>query len=155
LVKLRRYIDGSGPAPLVRVSMQSVKRIDVAFAREAIIALVPHYRGSSAICLVDLADVDVFDNVAAAAVSARVPLTVWNGEQVRTAGKAPSPGNRRALALALSRSELRATQLAAAADITVANASTKLKQLSAEGFLLRRQELSPSGGIEFVYRRIG
>lgn len=154
-VRLRQHIDSRGPAALVRVSLQSVKRLDVTFAREAIIGLVQHYRGSAAFCLVDLPAGDVLENIAAAAAREALPLTIWSGDEVQIVGKFPSPGNRQALGLALARAELRAADLAAASKISVANASTKLKQLWADGFITRRQIIAPSGGTEFVYRRTG
>lgn len=153
--KLRQHIDGRGPASLVRISLQSVKRLDVTFAREAIIGLVQHYRGSPAFCLVDLPAGDVFGNIAAAAAREALPLTIWSGGEAQIVGKSPSQGNRQALGLALARAELRAADLAAASGVSIANASTKLKQLWADGFIMRRQFIAPSGGIEFVYHRIG
>ncbi len=39
-------------------------------------------------------------------------------------------------------------------EITIANASMKFKQLWQQGFLLRREDISESGGVEYVYYRI-
>jgi len=44
---------------------------------------------------------------------------------------------------------------AAALDISVQNASTRLKRLSEEGFLLRTEAAAESGGKEFVYQVVG
>ncbi|HKV08338.1 MAG TPA: DNA-binding protein, partial [Thermoanaerobaculia bacterium] len=60
-----------------------------------------------------------------------------------------------AFRFALERTGARASEFAAAAQISLTNASTKLKQLWEQGFLLRRENLAPSGGIEFEYFRIG
>ena len=39
--------------------------------------------------------------------------------------------------------------------MSIANASTKFKQLWEQGFLLRQESVADSGGVEFVYQRIG
>jgi len=39
--------------------------------------------------------------------------------------------------------------------MSVANASNKFRQLWEKGFLLRREEVAESGGMEYTYFRIG
>ena len=52
--------------------------------------------------------------------------------------------------------ERAATEFAAATPkMSIANASTKFKQLWEQGFLLRREDVAESGGVEFTYYRIG
>ncbi|KPC06070.1 Uncharacterized protein AC500_2039 [Pseudomonas amygdali pv. lachrymans] len=40
-------------------------------------------------------------------------------------------------------------------EISVPNASTKLKKLLDQGYILRAEETAESGGIEYVYHAIG
>src|SRR3546814_15788068 len=72
-------------------------------------------------------------------------------------GGEPSPGNREALAYALSLPKAKAAEFAeqSKANISIANASTKFKQLWEQGFLMRSEGAADSGGVEFEYRRIG
>lgn len=140
---------------VIQLSLEGVKRMDVTFAAEVIIEPVRRYLGVKAICLVQLSDSDVAENIAAAAQCGRVPVTIWDGDVARIAGLLPRAGTREALGLALQRPSLRATELATMLDISLANASTKLKQLWQAGFLLRDDGIAKSGGPEFVYRRIG
>ena len=144
----------SDPAPF-RISMMGVRRIDVTFATVAIVEPIRQYLGTKSVCLVDLADQDIFENIAAAADRLNVPLTIWNGDRVQMAGPPPSSGLREALDYALNRTELRAAELARAQRLSITNASTKLKQLWAKGYLMRDEAWARSGGAEFVYRRIG
>jgi predicted transcriptional regulator len=58
------------------------------------------------------------------------------------------------LQLALSRASITASAAAKALDLKITNASMKLKQLEQQGYLLRKEVVSPSGGKEFVYLRI-
>ncbi len=69
---------------------------------------------------------------------------------------APSKGTSSAFEFALERPRTRAAEFAAKIpDMTIANASTKFKQLWQNGFLLRREDVSDSGGVEYSYYRIG
>jgi len=141
---------------VVKLSMEGVERIDASFASEAIVELVRRYRGEKGICLVDLSDAEVRFNVDLAAARVNVPVTVWNGKVVEVIGGQPSTGNRGALEFALGRSEARATEFAESAEaMSIANASTKFKQLWEQGFLLRSESAADSGGVEYLYQRIG
>jgi len=140
---------------VIRLSLEGVKRMDVTFASEVIIEPVRRYLGIKSICVVHLASSDLAENIMAAAQRHQVPLTIWNGEAVRVVGLAPRAGNRDTLAYVLKRQQVRAAELAEAFNISVANASTKLKQLWEAGFLMRDDGVAKSGGPEFVYRRIG
>jgi predicted transcriptional regulator len=55
----------------------------------------------------------------------------------------------------MARTLSKATEFAADKGISIANASMKFKQLWERGFLLRREATADTGGIEFVYQRIG
>lgn len=136
--------------------MEGVERIDASFASEAIVELIRRYRGSRGICLIDLSDAEVRFNIDLAAARVNVPVTIWNEGKAEVIGGQPSPGNREALEFALSRHQVRAAEFAdVSANMSIANASTKFKQLWEQGFLMRMESAADSGGVEFVYRRIG
>ena len=147
---------GVDPGPeLFRLSLKGVKQMDVSFASVVIAETVKHYLGTKSICLTDLGDPDLTENIAAAALRAAVPLAAWNGAAGQMLGPPPTPGNRAALAYAMERGEVRAPQLAQAHKLSIANASTKLKQLWEQGYLMREEGTAPSGGTEYRYCRIG
>lgn len=153
--RLVSYIESRPGQELFRISMEGVEQIDASFASEAIVELIRRYRGKKGICLVDLIDPEVQFNISLAAERASVPLAVWNEGAVEIIGGQPSQGNREALEFALARSQARAAELAETKDYSIANASTKFKQLWEQGFLMRNESAADSGGVEFVYRRIG
>lgn len=155
LQNLVAYIEAHADQPVFKLSMKGVRRIDVSFASEAIVELVRRYRGTKGICLVEIEDDNVIENLDAAAGRVSVPIAIWDGKSVRVIGARPSPGNREALEFALSRAHARAVEFAETASISIANASTKFKQLWEQGFLMRSEGSADSGGVEFVYRRIG
>ena len=125
------------------------------FAAEALVGLVARYGGERRLCLVDLTDADITENIAAAAERMQVPVTIWQGHRVQVLGVPPGSGARHALAFALARPQVRAADYAAAAGLSITNASSRLNRLWSSGCLLRRAGSASSGGAEYVYRPIG
>lgn len=153
--KLVSFVEEHPAQQLFRLSMEGVRQIDASFASEAIVELIRRYRGTKGICLVDLIDPEVRFNIDLAAARVSVPVAVWNGNTVQMIGGQPSQGNREALEFALKRPYARAAELADTMNFSIANASTKFKQLWEQGFLMRTESAADSGGVEFLYRRIG
>lgn len=156
LERLINAIESRRGEQVFKLSMEGIERIDASFASEAIVELARRYRGKKGICLVDLSDAEVRFNIEAAAERVEVPLTVWNGKKGEVIGSQPSAGNRGAFEFALARPQARAAEFAETMDaMSIANASTKFKQLWEQGFLLRSESAADSGGVEFLYQRIG
>lgn len=152
--KLSRQITAHASATLVRIAMDGV-RLDASCASASIIALVSEHLGSRSICLTQLDDPDLFENVAAAAERARVPVAVWNRAGIHMVGPLPNTGNQQALAFTLAQREVRAAEFSQIARISITNASTRFKQLWESGYLMRSAGTAASGGSEFIYRPIG
>jgi len=153
--RLLAFVEAHPGVMVFRVSAADVKRVDISFASETLVELARRFRGSKGFCLVDLDDADMIENWEAAAAKKSQPLVIWNGEEARVIGLEPSQGNREALRFALCRTTARASEFAdETPKMSIANASTKFKQLWEQGFLLRRESVADTGGVEFVYHRI-
>jgi hypothetical protein len=153
--RLMAHFDSVPDQRVVRISMEGVERLDASFASEAIVEVIKRYRKTKGICLVDLANSGIRLNIDLAAERVGVPVTVWNGKDVEVIGLKPSMGNREALDYILGHAGVRAAEFAEHAGISIANASTKLKQLWEQWFVMRSESAADSGGVEFLYRRIG
>lgn len=154
--RLLRFVEANAGTIVFKVSLKDVRRLDISFASETIVELARRYRGLKGFCLVDLSDEDLIENWDAAAAKKSQPILVWKGRTARILGCEPSPGNREAYEFVLSRSKVRAVEFASTTKgMSVANASMKLKQLWEQGFLLRRESIADTGGVEFIYHRIG
>jgi hypothetical protein len=149
--QLSQHIAAAPEAEVIRLSMQGMKRIDTAFALEAIVRLVDEYRATRPICVVDLADPDITDNLRAAAERIKVAVLAWNGGTARALGLRVGSAAHQALVFALARSEVRAAEFAAHAGVSISNASSRFKGLWERGLLLRTCEAASSGGKEYVY----
>jgi hypothetical protein len=155
----RRLLDTVEAGPdcaVFRVSMRGVDRADISFASETLVELARRFRGQKGFCLADLSDPDVKENFDAAAARKAQPLIVWTRGTAALIGARPSQGTRDALEFALGRPQTRAAEFVAEkSGMTIANASMKFKQLWEQGFLLREESAAGSGGVEYVYTRIG
>lgn len=154
--RLLEFVEAHPGVKVFRISTKGVRRVDISFASETVVELARRFRGSKGFCVADLDDADMIENFEAAAEKKGQPIVLWRGDTVRVMGVEPSQGNRDALSFALNRPQARAAEFAEAMpNMSIANASTKFKQLWEQGFLLRRESVADSGGIEFVYQRIG
>lgn len=154
--KLIDFVEAMPGVMIFKVSLDGVKRVDISFASETVIELARRYRGKKGFCFIDLTDQDMLENWEAAAARKGQPMMVWEGSKGRVIGVEPSRGNLRAFQFALERERTRATEFTASTPkMSIANASTKFKQLWEQGFLLRREDVAESGGVEFTYYRIG
>lgn len=153
--RLLNFVEGTPETIVFRVSFDDVRRLDMSFASETLVELARRYRRTKGFCLIDLSDKDIAENIDAAAERKSQPLLIWEGKSARVIGGGPSEGTREAFQFAMGRAECRASEFAIQKGISIANASMKFKQLWNEGFLLRRESVADSGGVEFVYQRIG
>lgn len=134
------------------LSLQNVRHIDTSFASEAIVGLVQRYRGRKGFRLVAISDEDIIENIEAAATRMGQPVLADLPSGPQFLGPEPSAGLSNVLALALERGRLRATDVSARfPQVSITNASNKLKQLCDQGYLMRREESAASGGTEYAY----
>ena len=153
--RLLEFVEENAATAVFRISVKDVQRMDISFASEAIIELARRFRRTKGFCLIDLMDTDLLENVDAACWKKNQPMIVVMPRSVDLLGTKPSQGTREAFEFAMSRQRVRATEFAAHKGIPVANSSMKYKQLWEQGFLLRCESTADSGGVEYVYYRIG
>jgi hypothetical protein len=153
--RMLRFVEDSPGILVFKVSMKGVNRLDISFSSETIVELARRFRTRKGFCLIDLTDQDLIENLGAAAEKKEQPMLVWQGRSADLIGAVPSEGTREAFSFAMGRPECRAAEFAHSRNVTISNASMKFKQLWEQGFLLRREANAGSGGVEFVYQRIG
>lgn len=149
--KLIRKVEANPGKLIIEVSLNKVERTDISFASETVVELAKRYRGNKGFVLSGIADEDLLENWEAAAAKKGQPLTVRSGAKTQIIGLQPSQGNAATFEHVLKQGSTTAAEIASVFDFQITNASTKLKQLWEQGFLLRRQESAESGGVEFRY----
>ena len=149
--RLIQKVEANPGKPVIEVSLSGIERTDISFASETVVELAKRYRGNKGFCISHVADADLLENWEAAAAKKGQPIMVWEGKMGQVIGVKPSQGNVATFEFVLGKKSVTASELANALDLQITNASTKLKQLWEQGFLLRRQEIAESGGVEFRY----
>jgi len=153
--QLRAYVEMQPHRPIFAISLRDVAHTDVSFPRRAVVELAVQFRMQRGFYLMDVEDEDLLENWDAAALRCQQPLFVWAHGIPRLLGPATGEGTRTTLSHVLSTGTVTAGEVARSLDIKVQNASNKLKQLWEEGYILRREQMAPTGGVEFAYVRIG
>lgn len=154
--KLLAFIEGRPGVMTFEVSLDDVKHVDISFVSETIVELARRYRGNKGFYLTHIRNQDMEENFDAAAERKEQPITVWYDNKAKFIGKQPSKGAVIALEFALKHPVTRVADFCKKhPDISASNASNKFKQLWQEGFLLRQEQTSETGGVEYVYIKIG
>ena len=153
--QLQARVESCPTEDIIVLSLDGVEHTDVSFPRESVVELAKQYRGQRGFCLTHLNDPDLLENWDAAALKREQPLIVWGTNMTYCIlGPQPSAGLRDMLMYVLSVPVARTSDAASALDLKVPNASNKLKQLWLEGYILRRERVAHSGGVEYEYVRI-
>jgi hypothetical protein len=152
--KLSDYVDEHPHTQVFGVSFDGIEATDASFPRESVVALAKQLRGERGIYLIDVENRDLIDNWDYAAKAKDQPLVVWHDSGYEVIGPELSQSARTLLDYVLSKGSVLASQVATDLDMTVQNASTRLKNLVRDGFLLRTEEAADTGGIEFKYLAI-
>lgn len=131
---------------------------DASFAREAIVKLAKSLRMKRGICLVNILNEDVIDNILGPVARLEQPIPYYQQNQLKHVDckkiGAPSKTNKQIFEYIASRGLTTANEVVDEFDLKLSNASTKLKSLFEEGFILREEKKSTSGGIEYFYYAI-
>lgn len=152
--KLSRIIDAHPDAWIIRVSLKDVVITDASFARESVLELAYRFRGEKGFCLIDVPSKDVLVNWQAAAIIREQPLIVWEGREPKLIGPEPSEDTWQLLRYVLMQGTVTTAEAAKALRKEVNNVSTRLKRMTNEGLVLRKEVSAPSGGLEFRYLSI-
>lgn len=153
-LQMRDYVEKHKNQIIFEISFDNIKFVDSSFARESLILLAQLYKGKKGFFISNLYDVDVIDNIDYAAVALSQPLTIKLEKEIRMLGPVLKKSNLEIFNFVRNKNRVTASQLASSMDLSVQNASSKLKKLVDDGYILRFEETAESGGIEFIYQII-
>lgn len=154
--KLFDYINNHPEFNVIGISLKDIKATDVSFPRECVVSLAKQYRGEKGFFLegINKADRDLVDNWKYAAYAKDQPLVIWFDDSYEIIGPDISPSNLELINYVLDKKNVTTSKIADELNITVANASTKLKKLVEHGFIMRSEVAAETGGIEYIYHAI-
>lgn len=151
----RKLVDFVEAHPLQKVfgiSLEGIVATDASFPRESVISLAKQYRGEKWFFLEKFSSRDLVDNWRYAAKAKDQPLTIWSGDEFEIIGPDINSATEELIRYVIKNGAVTASMVASNLSLTIHNASTRLKRLVSEGFLIRSEEVAPSGGKEFLYR---
>jgi hypothetical protein len=149
--KLSEFVEQNQSASLFGILMEGIELTDASFPRESVVSIAKQFRGEKGFFLRNLTDRDLIDNWSYAAKAKDQPLMLWNANDCEILGPDLSKATRGLVEFVLLRGEVLASQVADELGLSVQNASTRLKSLVTQGYLLRAEDVADSGGVEFKY----
>lgn len=152
--RLSEYIDSHPQYSIYEISLKGIVATDASFPRESVLAVAKFYRQTKSFFITNVQNPDTLDNWDYAAKAKQQPIVSWDGERYKILGPELTSSTAQMLDYVLSKKEVLAAQVAADLNISVQNASTRLKKLVSEGYILRTEETAESGGIEYIYQAI-
>lgn len=151
-VQLLAEVERHPGALVFEISLAGIRRTDASFPRESVVELARRFRKQFAFVVTDAINEDLLFNWDAAAVKKEQPLFVKAGDGSWTMlGPQLSSAKDRLLEYVMKNKKVRTAQVAADLYLKISNASTQLRDLWELGYVLRREEVADSGGVEFVY----
>lgn len=149
--RLQNVVDSYPSCKSFEVSLEGIVATDSSFPRESVIALAKQLRGEKWFYITHVNSLDLIDNWDYAAKAKQQSLILISDKETRVIGPEAKSSTREMLYFVLGRQRVSTATVAKALGISVQNASTRLKKLANEGLIMRFEESSPTGGIEFLY----
>lgn len=153
-LKLKQIVDKHPESDVFGISLEGIVATDASFPRESIVSLAKQYRGEKGFYLTDFISKDLVDNWNYAAQAKEQPLIIWHTNSHEIIGPSITPSTRELVEYVIKQGDVTTSKVAEALNISVQNASTKLKNLVKQGYILRTEEVAGTGGVEYIYRSI-
>jgi len=152
--KLSEYIDLHPQYSIFEISLKGIVATDASFPRESVLSVAKLYHQTNSFFISNVQNPDTLDNWDYAAKAKEQPIIAWDKDTYRILGPTLTSSTLQLLDYVLTKKEVLAAQVANALGISVQNASTRLKKLVSEGYILRTEVAAESGGIEYIYQAI-
>lgn len=153
--KIMDIVSQNPSVEIFNISLEGMVMTDASFPRESVISVAKQYRDERKCFFISgTENRDLLDNWHYAALIREQPLVFWKSDGYEILGPEASTGVKDIVRVVMEREEVTAAEVSDALDMSVPNASGKLKKLAAQGYIIRSERTAESGGIEFAYRSI-
>lgn len=149
--ELLHYVDSHPDQKVFEISLADIKATDSSFPRESVISIIKQFRGERWFMLSGFNSLDLRDNWDYAAKAKEQTLIVMKDNEPTFIGHPLNDSVRELLLLVFKHGKITTPTASKALDISIPNASTRLKKLVSDGLILRTEETALSGGKEFIY----
>jgi hypothetical protein len=152
--KLKEFFDRNECKQVVEISLEGIKATDASFPRESVISIIKHLNGEKSFYITGFDSKDLLDNWDYAAKAKKQLVVTKFDNALEVIGPEISSSTKALIDFVYSQSSVTTANVAKALDLSVQNASTRLKKLVNEGIILREEEAAMSGGKEFIYKKL-
>ena len=152
--KLLEVIDDHPTTSIFVISLEGIKATDASFPRESVVSIAKQLRGEKGFYLTGLDSRDLIDNWSYAAKAKDQPLIIWYDNSHKIIGPDISSSTKDLVEYVIKKGKVTTAKVADDLNISVQNASTKLKNLVKQGFILRSEDIADTGGVEYIYQSI-
>ena len=152
--KLANAVAQNSGVDVFGISLAGIEVTDASFPRESVVSLAKQLRGEKGFYLMSFTNRDLIDNWWYAAKAKEQPLVIWTDHDFEIIGPEINQSATDLVSYVLTKGSVLASQAAADLNLSVPNASTRLKNLVNQGYLMRSDAVAESGGIEFIYGAI-
>lgn len=139
---------------IFEISLAGVEATDASFPRESVISLAKNLRCEKGFYLTNFKNKDLLDNWRYGAEAKEQPMLVHHDDKKIWIGPKINSATQELLDFIYEQSRVTTSIIANHFDVSIPNASMKLKKLFNQGYILGEKETASSGGYEFVYRPI-
>ena len=152
--KLVAKLDEYHRASIVGISLERINRTDASFPRESVVSLAKAMSGEKGFYIEKFGSKDLMDNWDYAAKAKGISLIAFVEDSYVLLGESLSAGLKSLLDMIMKAGHVTTAAVAEAFDLSVQNASAKLKKLSSLGLVLGAKRAAETGGVEYVYSAI-
>jgi hypothetical protein len=153
--ELQRAIESAPDINVFGISLDGIRATDASFPRESVISLAKMLRGEKGFYLEDFASNDLLDNWDYAAKAKDQCVIVRQGDKkYRVIGPDLNDSMKSLLDFVMREGEVTTAKVAKKFDISVQNASARMKRLHQVGLVLGSKESAETGGLEYVFKAI-
>lgn len=152
-LKLLELVNSDPTHSIIGISLEGINATDGTFPRESVISLAKLLRSEKIFFLTDVEDRDLIDNWDYAAKMKKQLLVVWMKDGYELLGPEVGTSERQLIDYIFrAPNTVTASKVASDLDISIHNASTKLKNLFKQGLIMRHKETAETGGLEYTYQ---
>jgi len=149
--QILELIDKNPTCNIFDISLDGIEATDVSFPRESVLKASKMFKGEKWFVLSGMTSDDLFDSWSYVASKAEQPIRVIDGNACRFIGPKITDEKAKLLQIVFEAKTITTAAMAKVMGVSAQNASTRLKKLSSEGYLMREQLTAESGGKEFQY----
>lgn len=139
---------------IFEISFEGIVFVDAIFLREGIVSIAKQFIAKKAVYVTNIKNRDILENLNYAAQDKNQPIFFWKNKEYEILGPKITDVTKELINTVVQKGPISAAQIAPLLSITSKNAGVKLIKIFKNGYVYRVETVAPTGGIEFLYKKI-